>query len=170
MGEGDERWSLRPCIDWLESTRRGPAGAIRQAFFRDRALQTSPGFFPVPAVKFSDPRLQPVFGIETMEIDAPAIGMRSWLVKAFYATVPAKQMFRLPAAKSVTGQITLAFDQGKLPMRRDQMQKTGARANRAVAVEQFGRCFYFGFETDSAAMAATLYRGDHHAAPSNLQI
>lgn len=111
-----------------------------------------------------------MFGIETMEINAPAIGMRPRLVKAFYATVPAKQMFRLPAAKSVTGQITLALDQGKLPMRRDQMQKTGAYANRAVTVEQFGRSFDFCFETDSAAMAASLYRGDHHADPSNVQI
>ena len=126
-------------------------------FFGDRVLQFSPGPFPVPAVKFSDPRFQRVLCIQAVKIDAPAIGMRTRLVKTLYATMFAEQMFRLPAAKTVTAQITLTCYQDKVYMWHDQMQEAGPRADRAIAVEQFGRWFDIRLKADRAAMATARY-------------
>ena len=108
--------------------------------------------------------------VETMVIHAPAIRVGARLVKAFDAAMPAKQMLRLPAAEPVARQFAIALEQGEIPMRHDEMQKAGPRANRAIAVEHIWRGFDRPLETDRAAMATTVKVRCGHGVSSNMQI
>ena len=85
---------------------------------------------------------------------APAVGMRLWLVEALHPADLAKQMLGLGAAKPVGGEVILARYQREAFMRDEQMEIPARRANRAIAIKQFGPRVAQRLAPHRAAMAA----------------
>jgi len=92
-------------------------------------------------------------------MDAPAIGMRFWLIKALNAADLAEQMFRFAASKTVARQLILTGQKRKAFVRDKQMQIARSRTDRAIAIEHIGARIAQRLKPDSAAMAAA---GDGH--------
>lgn len=91
--------------------------------------------------------------VQTVVIDAPAIGMGPRLVEAFDPAMLAEQMIGLFAAKFITGQVVSTFQQIELIMRYEQVEETRTRANRAIAIEHLRPFLHFRGKTNSSTMA-----------------
>lgn len=94
--------------------------------------------------------------IQAGEVNAPAIGMRARLVKAFDPANPAEQVFGSASAKAIGVQIILSLQQFELCVRDIEMQIAGARAYGTIAVEQFNTGRHLDSEADGAAVTAAL--------------
>lgn len=93
--------------------------------------------FPIAAsVKRFHGHIKAMAFIDAVEIDAPAIGVRARLIKAFDATGFAKEVVRRPGSKSIAGQCRLVCFKNDIAMRHNQMQKSGRRTNRAITIAQ----------------------------------
>src|ERR1700690_1183348 len=111
---------------------------------------------PLQAVDRSDPQSLNGAGVETARIDAESVGVRTRHVKRLDAAGRAKQMFRGMRVEAVSRQRIAAGGEFEALGRNDEVQKAGFAANRAVAV--IDRQYRRGddFESDAAAVAATL--------------
>jgi len=63
-------------------------------------------------------------------------------------------MLGLATAKSIAGEIIFTAQQRKVPVRNDQVQEAGSRADRAIAVEQFRRILDIRLKAHGAAVTA----------------
>ena len=77
--------------------------------------------------------------IEAAKVDAPAIGMRTRLVKALDAAGLAEQMFSRSTAETVGSELVCAAQQGESIVRNVEVQIASFGADRAVAIKQFER-------------------------------
>ena len=91
---------------------------------------------------------------------APAIGVRTRLVKALDPAIPAKQMFGLARAEPVCGKVFPAAQQDEPIVRNDQVEKAGRRTDRAIAIEQLGGGFALRREANRAAVAPAIDRDE----------
>jgi hypothetical protein len=101
--------------------------------------------------------LQAVAFIQAIEINAPGVRMRPGLVKAFNAASFAEQMLRSPRTEAIRPKHPRTGVQGKPVMRYDQVQKSGCRTNRTIAVEQLNFALAFKTKTHRATMASACY-------------
>lgn len=97
--------------------------------------------------------------VKAVKINAPAIRVRAWLIEALYSAFPAEQMFGLARTETVIRNLILSAEQLEILVRHENVQISGHRTDRAVAIEHFARGVDFGAKTDRATMATA--RDDH---------
>ena len=109
--------------------------------------------FPILAIERLCHRQQVVTNVQATPVYTPAIRVRARLIKTLDAAMPAKEMLGSARPKAIGGEHIRAAVQREIRVRHDQMQITGARAHRAIAVEEFHRCGTFKMKAHCAAMA-----------------
>ena len=134
-------------------------------FFRPIAIVASqrhlfflrPGnrILPVRPVKWQAGYLIDLPRVETPQIDAKTIRMRSRDIKRLDAALAAEQMAGGPGIKAVFGERLFPAEQGEILGLDDQVLITGQRAYRAIAIEDFEFRRRPDDKTDGATMATT---------------
>ncbi len=91
-----------------------------------------------------------------MGVEAPAIRMRTWLVKRFDAALVAKQVIGLAGVEPVTGQLIQSLNYATVFMRHNQVQKAGHAAHGTIAMKQCFIAIHRRFELNRSTVTTTM--------------
>lgn len=117
-----------------------------------RSVEFRLGLLPIAAIKLVDDRLEIMPLVQAIIIDAPTVGVGTWLVEAFYPASRAEQMIRLFTPKFIARKHSLTGHQGEIGMENEEMQMPIATTNRAITVQQRRGRLNRGFEPHCSTM------------------
>jgi hypothetical protein len=113
-------------------------------------------FFPVTTIKLAKIDLDDRVQLDTVQVDAPGVGVRPGLIERLDTAITAKKVSCCMGVESVFPQVIFTTDQVKILSGYSQVDVSGHIADRTITAPDFDRPWQQHYESHPSAVALSL--------------